>query len=384
MARAVLILILALVGAQNALAQDFRALARLDPSATVIAERGGGLEIMLGLSQPVPFRVRMGDVPPQLIVDFREVDWALLPPELSEPAGVAGIRAGPAVDDPGWSRLVVDLTRSMVVETAYMEIAPDTGRAQVLIRLAPTGPAEPVLAHPDPVVASEPDGGRVTIVLDPGHGGVDPGALAGDQSEADLMLTFARELREVLVRTGRIDVVMTRDADVFVSLPERVSIARQAGADALISLHADALASGRATGATVYTLSPEARAAASQAAATGFARTDLVSGADLSGADDAVVGVLLDLARQETAPRADRLADLIVAEIGAADAGLHRNPRLGAGFAVLTAAEIPSVLVEVGFLSEPSDLERITDPAWRARMQAALRDAILAWMDAPG
>jgi N-acetylmuramoyl-L-alanine amidase len=115
-------------------------------------------------------------------------------------------------------------------------------------------------------------------VLDPGHGGVDPGAVRGDHTEADLVLTFARELAEALRRTGRVDVVMTREADVFVPLPTRVTLARAAGADALISIHADAVAEGRARGATAYTLSDTASDAASAALAEQHDRADLCRG----------------------------------------------------------------------------------------------------------
>jgi N-acetylmuramoyl-L-alanine amidase len=121
-------------------------------------------------------------------------------------------------------------------------------------------------------------GERVVVVLDPGHGGVDPGAVRGNHTEADLVLTFARELAEALRRTGRVDVVMTREADVFVPLPTRVTLARAAGADALISIHADAVAEGRARGATAYTLSDTASDAASAALAEQHDRADLCRG----------------------------------------------------------------------------------------------------------
>jgi N-acetylmuramoyl-L-alanine amidase len=221
----------------------------------------------------------------------------------------------------------------------------------------------------------------VVVVLDPGHGGVDPGAVRGDHTEADLVLTFARELAEALRRTGRVEVVLTRQADVFVPLPTRVTLARAAGADAFISVHADAVAEGRARGATVYTLSETASDAASAALAEQHDRADILQGVDLSAADDVVAGVLVDLARVETAPRADALADGLVAGIGAAGLRLHRRPRGEAGFTVLRAADIPSVLLEIGFMSEPADLEDIVDPEWRAEMQAAIVESVLDWAE---
>jgi N-acetylmuramoyl-L-alanine amidase len=219
-------------------------------------------------------------------------------------------------------------------------------------------------------------------VLDPGHGGVDPGAVRGEVTEADLVLTFARELAEALQRTGRAEVTLTRQSDVFVPLPTRVTLARAAGADAFVSLHADALADGRARGATVYTLSERASDAASAALAEQHDRADLLRGIDLSASDDEVAGILMDLARTETAPRAGALAESLVAGIRAEGLRLHPRPRAEAGFTVLRAADIPSVLVEIGFMSDPTDLANLQDPDWRAAMQAALARGILDWAEA--
>ena len=222
--------------------------------------------------------------------------------------------------------------------------------------------------------------GRFVIALDPGHGGIDPGAEADGLREADLMLTFARELSEALIRTGVAEVVLTRNADVFVPLPERISVARAAQADVFLSLHADALANGTASGATVYTLSEEATDAASASLAEQHDRTDLLMGVDLTASDDGVAGVLMQLARLDTAPRSAALADAIVVAFSQADIPLHPRPRGEAGFSVLRAADIPSVLVEVGYMSTPADLERLRDPAWRQSAQ----DAIVAAIDKLG
>jgi N-acetylmuramoyl-L-alanine amidase len=235
---------------------------------------------------------------------------------------------------------------------------------------------------PAPAAPPARQDGRLVVVLDPGHGGVDPGAVRGDHTEADLVLRFARELAELLRRTGRVEVVLTREADSFVPLPARVTIARAAQADALISIHADALAEGRARGATVYTLAETASDAASAALAEQHDRADLLQGIDLSRSDDVVAGVLMDLARVETAPRAEALANGLVAAMEAGGLRLHGRPRGEAAFTVLRAADIPSVLLEIGFMSEPADLENILDPDWRARMQAAIAAGILSWAEA--
>ncbi|MBF9036269.1 AMIN domain-containing protein [Rhodobacterales bacterium HKCCE2091] len=370
----------------SATAQEFRALARVENGAMTDNPRRG-TEIFLDLSQAVPFRVYTIDGPPRLVIDLSEVTWEGLPEDFDDAASVTAVATGAAGERAGWSRMVLTLDGYHEVNAAAMETNPEDGSARILVQLFPTD-AEgfAAAAEPAPAVTAAAPGiverdGPLVIVLDPGHGGVDPGAEAGGEREADLMLLFARELRDLLRRSGRVEVVLTREGDDFVPLPERVSIARAAGADAFISLHADALAEGRATGATVYTLSADASDAASAALAERFDRADLLQGVDLSGSDDAVAGVLMDLARLETDPRSDALADRMVEGIAAATGNLHRHPRLEAGFTVLKAADIPSVLVEVGFLSDPDDRDRLLDPAWRAEMQAALRDAILDWAE---
>jgi len=223
------------------------------------------------------------------------------------------------------------------------------------------------------------DGSRpLRVVIDPGHGGIDPGAERDGVKEADLMLSFARALKEVLLRAG-MEVVLTRTRDVFVPLERRLSIARAAGADAFLSFHADILAEGRASGATVYTLSATASDQASKLLAERHDRGDLLAGVDLNGQDDVIAGVLMDLARRETAPRSDRLADALVKGLKKALGRMHKRPREQAAFSVLKAADIPSVLVELGFLSSPEDLKNLIDPAWRARAAIGVRNALLAW-----
>jgi N-acetylmuramoyl-L-alanine amidase len=368
-----------------AAAQDLSALARLDVGSSSVIERDGGLELVFDVSQPVPWRLRFLDGPPRLILDAREVDWGGVQ-RLAAPA--MALRAGRFRE--GWSRLVVELGGPMRLISAEMTTVGD--RAVIRIVLAP-GDAEsfaveaarpdlPDWAAPDPaeIMAPLPEGGGpLVVVLDPGHGGIDPGAERDGESEADLMLTFARELKEVLLRDGRFAVVMTRDDDIFVPLETRTSIARDAEADLFLSLHADALAEGEAQGATVYTLAAEATDAASAALAERHDRDDLLAGIDLSDQDDLVAEVLMDMARTETMPRTERLAAAVVGAIKAAEIRMHRQPLQTAGFSVLKSPDIPSVLLELGFLSSERDFSRLSDPMWRARMAEAVRLAVLQW-----
>lgn len=385
-----LTLVFGLCLAMPASAEELSALARLDIGGSVLAESAdGGLNLTFDVSQPVPWRVRFLSAPPRLILDTREVDWTGVQ-RLAVPAPVLALRAGGF--RAGWSRLVIELSGPQALISA--EMTTEAERAQIHIRLAPTDPdtfaAEagkpdlPEWAVPDQAEMMAPlaeGGGPLVIVLDPGHGGIDPGAERDGATEANLMLTFARELKEVLLRDGRFAVVLTRDEDIFVPLETRTSIARTAEADLFLSLHADALAEGEAQGATVYTLADEATDAASAALAERHDRNDLLAGVDLSEQDDVVADVLMDMARTETQPRTERLAKAIVAAIKAAEIRMHRKPHQTAGFSVLKSPDIPSVLLELGFLSSERDHMRLSDPEWRAKMAEAIRVAVLAWAE---
>ena len=368
-------------------AQGLSALAKLIPEASSLQDTALGPEISLAISQPVPWRVRLLDNPPRLVLDVREVDWAGIGTVANGSAAIVDLRAG--AFRAGWSRLVLELSGPMVVAAAEMRTE---GETRLHLLLAPASaaafaakaalPEPPEWATPKaaalPVAEPQPDGPLV-VVLDPGHGGIDPGAERDGFNEATLMLTFARELKELLLRDGGFSVVLTRDADVFVPLEARISIARAAAADIFISLHADALAEGEATGATVYTLSEDASDAASAALAERHDRDDLLAGVDLTEQDDLVAAVLMDMARTETEPRTARLSQAFEVAIKAAGLKMHRRPQQKSGFSVLKSPDIPSVLVELGFLSSARDLARLTDPDWRARMAAALRDGLTAW-----
>lgn len=377
-------------------AQDFTALARVQQEESRLSNGWRGSVLLeLGLSQGVPWRVFQLDDPKRMVLDFREVDWRGFDVDAFGAAdGVAAVRVGQF--RPGWSRMVVDLSLPLVVDEASLTLDTETGAGQLRIVLekqddaafaARAGaPRDPRWDLPEPVTfetepdAEKPDWAPVLIVLDPGHGGIDPGAERSGVSEKDLMLTFGRELRESLRRAG-FEVHMTRDEDVFVSLERRVSIAHEAKADLFISLHADALQKGHATGATVYTLSEEASDAASATLAERHDRADILAGIDLSSADDQVADILLDLARLETQPRSEHLATQLVRSIKGATGAINKKPHRKAGFSVLKAADVPSILIEVGFLSSDEDLKRLKDVNWRAVMAGAIRDGVQAWVD---
>ncbi len=380
-----------------ATAGDLTALARLDPAASGVAAAGPDVRVTLAISQPVPWRAGLMATPPRLVLDFRELafDGIDRPGFVTSPR-VRALRSGTL--QPGWTRLVLELDGPVRIAEAGMARRAEGPGAVLSLRLAAVDeagfaealaaappPQTPGLALPEAAAAEaapkrrQTGEGPLVVVLDPGHGGIDPGAERDGLREADLMVAFARELREALIRAGGFRVVLTREEDVFVPLEARMSIARAAGADVLLSLHADALDAGVATGATVYTLAAEASDEVAAVLAERHDRADLLAGVDLSGQGDLIAEVLMDLARTETAPRSDRLARHLVSSIRTATGRMHRRPHQMANFTVLRAPDIPSALVELGFLSSPRDLAELRDPAWRERLAGGIVEALRAW-----
>ncbi|WP_375227563.1 N-acetylmuramoyl-L-alanine amidase [Roseobacter sp. S98] len=365
--------------------------AMVNPGESSAADmRGGGAVMTLSLSHGVPFRVFTLDAPPRLVVDFRGLNTEAIPAEtmVQQSAAISGLRSG--VFRPGWSRLVADLDAPLLPAETGMRIDDSSGKAVLSLVLEPVSPGAFAEASGIPATAlwaQEPvvpprkrtDDDLMVVAIDPGHGGIDPGAEREGLSEKVLMLDMARELKAALEATGLVHAVLTRQSDVFVSLQARVALAQQVEADAFVSLHADALADGGAQGATVYTLSEEASDKATALLAARHNRADILAGVDLTGADDVVAGVLLDIARRETAPRTAALARSLVTGMDEAGGPMNRHPLRKAGFSVLKLADVPSVLVEVGFLSSQRDLDNLRRSEWRSQMVAGLVSGLLAW-----
>lgn len=371
--------------------QDLVALAQVHADGSQVVGHAKRASLTLALSQPVPYRIFTLTDPRRMVVDFAEVDWTGFNPVAFDQADqIATVRVGNF--RPGWSRMVLDLDEPLVVSTAQMQRTPEGAVLQVNLvsvhdavfseRAGVPVTAQFALAGEAAElgdVARAPLGARpLRVVLDPGHGGIDPGAERDGQREADLMLAFAQELRDVLVRAGDFEVILTRDGDNFVPLETRISIARSVAADVFLSLHADAIAEGQAVGATVYTLAERATDEASLKLAERHDRADILAGIDLTDHDDVIASVLLDMARTETEPRTNRLADTLVDGLQKS-IEMYKRPRMEAGFSVLKSADVPSVLLELGFLSSPQDRANLVDPDWRHTAAQAIRDALIAW-----
>jgi N-acetylmuramoyl-L-alanine amidase len=373
-------------------AQDFSALARLDVAQSGADDRIRQVEVALYLSQPVPYRVFTLDDPKRLVLDFREVDFrGVDAAAFTRSDWISDARFGAL--RPGWSRMILDLVDPVRVDQAGMTVDAVDGTAQVEVVLRATSQADFVAAAGPPndpdwalLMAADPASvapkdvdGQLIVVIDPGHGGLDPGAQYADAQEAELMLALALELAAALGRIEGVQPAVTRGGDTFVALQERLTLARGARADLFISLHADALEGAQATGASVYTLTDAAAAGASQRMAERHEGGDLLVGVDLSGQGDEVAMVLQDLLRVETAAAGVRFADQLVQAMRDTGAVLNSRPRRHAELAVLNAADFPSVLLEVGFLSNDADRARLTSPQGRAPIVAAVTLAVGRW-----
>lgn len=357
------------------------------------------LNLTLDLSHAAPWRAYLLDAPPRLVIDFQgRALAAASPAALSGADLVPALRWGAIAEDRG--RLVAELPGPMALTSATLtENAVDPGApekppvpARLAIRLAPvapedfrpsgTGAALPALWDlPQPADLPTATGrrpGPLRVTLDPGHGGFDPGAVSGTMTEAALMLDIARQIAALLRERG-VEVTLTRDDDVFVPLERRMTAARVAGADAFISLHADALPAGEAAGAAVFTWSDESGDRAARELAARHDRDDLLAGLDLAGTDDQIAGVLMDLARTDTGPRSQNLAQFLLSELAIGRIGIRQRPVKGAAFSVLKSPDIASVLIETGFLSDAGDRRNLADPVWRAMLVEAVASAVIAW-----
>lgn len=389
-------LVVVLLALAMALPQPAAAAGKPLVSGARAGDHGQTTRFVLDLDQSVDFRVYTLANPYRVVVDLPELDWkapdqgpakpvgfikgyrhglfqsgnARIVIDLGSPAGVKQAFLIPPRDGAGW-RFVLDL--EPVSEALFMQkqgVPPETAAVPQL-------QAQPAsLTVPQPSPRERPRNVKPVVVVDPGHGGVDPGAIGVSGAyEKDLTLAMARQLKDELERGGRIKVVLTRDRDIFLPLRERVAKARAAGADLFVSLHADALADPRISGASVYTLSERASDSEAQALADKENKADLIAGLDLSHESPEVTNILIDLAQRETMNMSAGFAADLVEEL-ARETRLLRNTHRFAGFAVLKAPDVPSVLVELGYLSNDREERLLRTADYRAKLATALGRSI--------
>ncbi|WP_119422873.1 N-acetylmuramoyl-L-alanine amidase [Desertibaculum subflavum] len=343
-----------------------------------LGQNGEITRFVVDISESVPFEVKVLGDPDRAVVLLPQMRFAVDPGAGEQGQGVVrGFRVH--VTEIG-SSVVLDLNRPVSVLAAFMIPPRDGAGHRLVVDLKPQGPPDATsltqlaaLTPPPPL--RKPPARRV-VVLDAGHGGIDPGAVsAGGFYEKEITLAMAQEMRRKLLALGRYTVVMTRDSDVFLSLAERVRAAREAQADLFVSIHADSIGERAHRGGTVYTLSQTASDKEAEALAARENKADIIVGVDFGNQPKEVMSILIDLAQRETmnlsAQFAQHLSDEMRQRVP-----MNRNAHRFAGFRVLSAPDVPSVLVELGYLSNPKDEAIIRSPAGRAKFAEALAEAV--------
>jgi N-acetylmuramoyl-L-alanine amidase len=365
------------------------------PLATEVRLAGDEAQtrLILDLSRPIELHAFALANPNRVVIDLPQVTFQL-PARAGETGRglIKAFRYGLVM--PGGSRMVIDLGRPARIEKAFVLEAANGQPARLVLDLAAVD-RETFLRTialenraaarrtPDQVVPgkhqaeAKPDE-RPLIVIDPGHGGIDNGTKApSGEIEKAIVLDFAQLLRERIEKIGKYRVALTRTDDSFIALADRVQFARARQAALFVSIHADALPRGEgdAQGATVYTLSETASDAEAARLAEAENRADVIAGLDLSSEPNDVADILIDLAQRETKNFSVQFARMLVGEMRNA-ARLHKHPLKAAGFRVLKAPDVPSVLVELGYVSNRQDMKSLTSDAWRGRAADAIVQAV--------
>jgi N-acetylmuramoyl-L-alanine amidase len=397
--------------------------------------------MVVELGSPSAYRAFILPSPPRLVVDLPSYEWRVGDIGLAGVAAVSGLRQGPL--QPGVSRIVVDLNGMAAIRTAFtlpaaqgqpdrlvIDFAPGApsdkiygtlrvdGGAPVAAAIPPAAPAPgpqslgtltyrngaPVPPSP-PASKTAPPPETVTafsapeetipppkparvpqkkpvIVVDAGHGGVDPGSIGvNGVFEKHVTLAMARELKKELEDTGRYTIYMTRDTDKFLPLRQRVDVARQYDADLFISIHADTIGKHDVRGASIYTLSEKASDKETAALADRENKVDLIAGTDLRNVDKDVLDMLVNMSMRDTMNQSKYFANTVVDRLHGDGVKTLSPAHRYAGFAVLKAPDVPSVLIEIGFMSNKNEVAQLNDPSYRRRLGSALVKGIDAYFE---
>jgi len=355
---------------------------------------------VLDLDRKIDLRAFVLGNPDRVVVDIPQVTFKLPDNVGHKGRGlIKAFRYGLVM--PGGSRLVFDLSGPAKIEKAYVLDAANgqpprlivelaaTDRAAFIKSLAKDAAADQHPATPPATVtaeasaaSTEPADTRPVVVIDPGHGGIDNGTQAASgETEKAIVLAFGLALRDRIAESGKYRVVLTRDDDTFIPLGDRVKIARGQDAALFVSIHADALPrrEGDAQGATIYTLSDKASDAEAERLAELENKADAIGGVNLTEEPTEVADILIDLAQRETRTFSSRFAHTLMGEMKNT-MRMHKHPLKSAGFKVLKAPDVPSALIELGYVSNKDDLKLLTSESWRSRSVAAVAQAIDAFL----
>jgi N-acetylmuramoyl-L-alanine amidase len=358
-----------------------------------IGIRDNSTRFVIDLNQKVEPRIFGLPDPFRIVIDLPEVDFTLPSSRLSASGGlVERLRYG--LFRPGTSRLVLDLRNSAKVAKSFtlppdgakpwrlvIDLAP-TDRAGFIAAMRPTPPVASGQAVSVPPLRTKPVKRAIpVVVLDAGHGGVDPGAVgASGVFEKDIVLAYAREIKRQLEAGGRIKVVLSRDRDIFLPLRERVQTARRAEASLFLSLHVNSHESRSISGFSAYTLSEKASDAEAHALAAKENKADVIGGLNLGTYSDDVQNILIDFAQAKTNELSVRFArDIMVKEVSQS-ARLVKRPWRSAGFAVLKAPDVPSVLIELGYVTNRQEERKLQDANYRRALSASIARSVVRYL----
>lgn len=367
--------------------------AEVVPTVTAVRHgmHGERVRLMLEVTPEPGFALFTLSDPDRLVIDFPALDWRVGDTTAAIEAipYIGAIRHGLFRADR--ARIVIRLTQPVLVERAFTQPPLGAEPGRLVIDLSPASRAafDARAGAPEqarwqggmPPAAPRAGPGEVIVAIDPGHGGIDPGAREGGMVEKGVVLDFSRALAAAIEARPGFRAYLTREEDVFVPLAERVARANAAGANVLISVHADVLERGRARGVSAYTLSEEGTDDAAEALAARENRSDVLAGADLGGEADDLTRLLVELAQRGTQDESGKLAAAVLTSVSAATEVLHTRPHRQANFRVLKAPDMPSILLELGFLDDPQDRQRLGDPAATEATAQAVSAGIARWRE---
>jgi len=348
-----------------------------------LEQNGESVRLTMTLSAMVEVEAWVQAAPDRVIVEMPSTNFQIQGNARKTAGFVSAYRYGLFTADK--ARIIIDLSQPATI--ARTEVKPVRGgfgeltielkkaaRADFLAEAAKAKKPQETQA---PVAPAKPPGEtRRIVVIDPGHGGIDPGTMVASISEKSVVLAFGKALKEQLEASGRYRVVMTRDDDRFVSLSDRVQTGRNEQADLFISIHADSLMQAQdVRGATVYTRSERATDAEAAKLAAKENEADAAAGLETREEVQDVAGILMDLARRETRTFTGVFARNLVEKLGGS-IKMHKIPLRSARFWVLSAPDVPSVLIELGYMSSPKDAELLNSPEWRGKAVTAVSAAV--------
>jgi N-acetylmuramoyl-L-alanine amidase len=361
--------------------------------------------LIVDLDSKVPLRAFALADPYRVVIDLPQINFRLPRGAGDNGRGlIKAFRYGLVM--PGGSRIVLDLAgpakiakvdmldaangqpARMVIElesidrAAFVQALQTNSQVAELRSTVGAADATAAVSRGAALPKVEADDPRPVIVLDPGHGGIDNGTQSADGvAEKSIVLDFAAALRDRLAQQGKFRVVLTRADDTFIPLNDRVKVAREQSAALFVSIHADALPrrEGDAQGATIYTLSDKASDAEAERLAEAENRSDAIGGVNLTEEPTEVADILIDLAQRETKTFSNRFARLLMKEMKGTTR-MHKHPLKSAGFRVLKAPDVPSVLIELGYVSNKGDLQHLMSEQWRSKTVGAVAQAIDAFL----